>query len=148
MLIFDNADAVEDIRPWIPRGLMPPGIPGHVLVTTRRRSEFSALGPVLELDLLELEEAVALLRTRVAGMAEETARIIATELDRLPLALEQAAAYMDRVGSIPSAIRSCSGSARLSCSSVERWPGGRTRSLHYGISAWSGSARKARARCS
>ena len=28
LLVFDNADAVEDIRPWLPGGPLPPGSPG------------------------------------------------------------------------------------------------------------------------
>ena len=36
LLVFDNADAAEDIRAWLPGGPLPPGIPGHVIVTTRR----------------------------------------------------------------------------------------------------------------
>jgi hypothetical protein len=36
LLIFDNADRVEDIGPWLPGGLLPPGVSGHVIVTARR----------------------------------------------------------------------------------------------------------------
>jgi hypothetical protein len=36
LLVFDNADQVEDIRAWLPGGPLPPGIPGHVIVTTCR----------------------------------------------------------------------------------------------------------------
>jgi hypothetical protein len=96
LLIFDNADDVEDIASWIPAAPMPPGIPGHVLVTTRRGG-FSALGSVLDLDLMQMAEAVALLRTRVPIIELEVAEAVAAELDRLPLALEQAAAFMDGV---------------------------------------------------
>jgi hypothetical protein len=95
LLIFDNADAVDDIRPWIPAGLMPPGIPGHVIVTTRRGG-FSALGPVMDLDVIDPAEALALLRTRVPSLNDAVGTAIAKELGRLPLALEQAAAYLDR----------------------------------------------------
>jgi len=94
LLIFDNADAVEDIRSWLPAGPMPPGIPGHVIVTTRRGG-FAALGQVMELDVIALPDAVWLLRGRVSGLGQEIAEQIAGELGRLPLALEQAAAYLD-----------------------------------------------------
>ena len=102
LLIFDNAAAVEDLQPWIPRVLMPPGIPGHILVTTRRRAQFGGLGEVLELDLMQPDDAVALLSKRMPGIAADTARAIATELDGLPLALEQAAAYLDQTGIDPA----------------------------------------------
>ena len=95
LLIFDNADRLEDIRPWLPGGPLPPGVPGHVIVTTRRGG-FAAMGAVLNLDVVGLPDAVRMLRARVPGLDRETAGQIAEELGRLPLALEQAAAWLDR----------------------------------------------------
>jgi|HubBroStandDraft_2_1064218.scaffolds.fasta_scaffold04687_3 tetratricopeptide (TPR) repeat protein len=95
LLIFDNADSAEDIRSWLPGGPMPSGVSGHVVVTTRRGG-FGALGRVMDLDVIDLPGAVALLRTRVPDLAQDAGEQIAEELDRLPLALEQAAAYLDR----------------------------------------------------
>ena len=95
LLIFDNADAVEDIAPWLPAGPLPAGIPGHVIVTTRRGG-FAALGPVMDLDVIDLPDAVLLLRSRVPDLGHDIGEQIAEELGRLPLALEQAAAYLDR----------------------------------------------------
>jgi tetratricopeptide (TPR) repeat protein len=95
LLIFDNADRVEDLGPWLPGGLLPPGVPGHVIVTTRRGG-FAAMGPVLDLDVISLPDAVRMLRSRVPGLGQEIAGQIAGELGRLPLALEQAAAWLDR----------------------------------------------------
>ena len=94
LLIFDNADQIEDIRPWLPGGPLPLGIPGHVIVTTRRGG-FAAMGEVLDLDVIELPDAVRMLRARVPDLDQETAGQIAEELGRLPLALEQAAAWLD-----------------------------------------------------
>ena len=51
LLIFDNADRAADIGPWLPTGPMPPGVPGHVIVTTRRGG-FAAMGQVLDLDVI------------------------------------------------------------------------------------------------
>jgi hypothetical protein len=95
LLVFDNADADGDIHPWLPGAPQPGGVPGHVLVTTRRGG-FASLGPVLDLDVIDLGDAVRLLRTRVPDLDQATGEAIAAELGRLPLALEQAAAYMDR----------------------------------------------------
>ena len=95
LLIFDNADRVEDIGPWLPTGPLPPGIPGHVIVTTRRGG-FAAMGQVLDLDVIGLPDAVRMLRARVPDLGQETGEQIAEELGRLPLALEQAAAWLDR----------------------------------------------------
>src|SRR5262249_37597989 len=64
LLIFDNADAIGDIQPWLPPGPMPPGGTGHVIVTTRRGG-FAALGSVMDLDVIDLAPAVELLRSRV-----------------------------------------------------------------------------------
>jgi hypothetical protein len=97
LLVFDNADAVDDVRPWLPAVPLPPGIPGHVVVTTRRRG-FSALGRVLDLDVIGPEDAVRLMRARVPAVEHDVALAIAEELGRLPLALEQAAAYLDSTG--------------------------------------------------
>ncbi len=95
LLIFDNADRAEDIGPWLPGGPLPPEIPGHVIVTTRRGG-FAAVGAVLDLDVIGLPDAVRILRARVPGLDREIAGLIAGELGRLPLALEQAAAWLDR----------------------------------------------------
>jgi hypothetical protein len=95
LLIFDNADSVEDIWPWVPGGPLPAGVRGHVIVTTRRGG-FSALGQVMNLDVIDLPDAVQLLRSRVPGLDQGIGEQIATELGRLPLALEQAAAYIDK----------------------------------------------------
>lgn len=95
LLIFDNADTVDDIRRWLPPALLSPGIPGHVLVTTRRDG-FTALGDVYDLDVVDEAEAVQILRARVPQIPDQVAGQIAEELGRLPLALEQAAAYVTR----------------------------------------------------
>jgi tetratricopeptide (TPR) repeat protein len=95
LLIFDNADRAEDIRPWLSIGPMPPGIPGHVIVTTRR-SGFAVMGQVLNLDVIGLPDAVRMLRAGVPDLDQESGEQIAEELGRLPLALEQATAWLDR----------------------------------------------------
>jgi hypothetical protein len=95
LLIFDNADQAADIRPWLPAVPMPPGVPGHVIITTRRGG-FAAMGPVLDLDVIDLPDAVRMLRARVPDLDQDTGELIAEELGRLPLALEQAAAWLDR----------------------------------------------------
>jgi hypothetical protein len=95
LLIFDNADEIGHVDPWLPRAPQLNGVPGHVIITTRR-SGFGSLGPVMDLDVIALPDAVALLRTRVPELTQATGEAIARELGQLPLALEQAAAYMDR----------------------------------------------------
>lgn len=95
LLIFDNADKIEDIEPWLPGGPLPPGVRGHVIVTTRRGG-FRERGQVMELDVIPLHDAVPLLRTWVPHLDQAVGERIALDLGQLPLALEQAAAYLDR----------------------------------------------------
>lgn len=90
LLIFDNAEDVADIRPVLPGGV------GHVLVTTRRGG-FGYLGPVHDLDVLPRPDAIALLRRRAPALADDQAGVLAELLGDLPLALEQAAAYLDQI---------------------------------------------------
>jgi hypothetical protein len=102
LLIFDNAVSVEALRQWVPSFPVSPGSVGHVIVTTRRAG-FSAFGLVMQLDVLARPAAVELVRSRVPSVAPEVAGEIADELGYLPLALEQAAAYLDRGGLPPDA---------------------------------------------
>lgn len=102
LLIFDNADDVEDIRPWIPTVPRPQGRLGHVIVTTRRTG-FSALGTVLDLDVIDAEAAVRVLQARAPRLDDAEAEQIAEALGRLPLALEQAAAFLEHTTTITPA---------------------------------------------
>ena len=102
LLIFDNAEDVGDLRPWIPSLPLAPGRVGHALVTTRRGG-FGSVGRVVDLDLLSENEAVALLRTRIPGIDSTVAGRIGELLDHLPLAVEQATAYLERTGMDPAA---------------------------------------------
>lgn len=43
LLVFDNADEAGDIAGWLPGAPQPGGVPGHVIVTTRRGG-FGSLG--------------------------------------------------------------------------------------------------------
>ena len=95
LLVFDNAERIEAVLDWLPTAPLPAGIPGHALVTTRREG-FDSIGDVVDLDVLDIAESVALLRTRAPGVDEALAVVLAEELGRLPLALEQAAAYLNK----------------------------------------------------
>jgi hypothetical protein len=94
LLIFDNAESAQEIR------LLLPGGAGHVLVTTRRGG-FRALGGVLDLDTLDRPDAIVLLRRRAPDLPETQAGQLAAELGDLPLALDQAASYLDQTGTPP-----------------------------------------------
>jgi tetratricopeptide (TPR) repeat protein len=96
LLIFDNADRPADLARW-----RPPGADGRILVTSRNPG-WGGLGGRVEVDVLARAETIALLRARIAGLDQATADALADELADLPLAAEQAAAYLDHTG-IPAA---------------------------------------------
>jgi hypothetical protein len=93
LLIFDNAPDPVDID-----GLLPPAGGGRVLIT----SQYPLWPADQELDVPVLDQAAAaqfLLTRTGAGSGEKAASAeLADELGGLPLALEQAAAYMRATG--------------------------------------------------
>ena len=94
LLIFDNVPDPESVA-----GLVPPAGGGRVVLT----SQFGSWPgrQVLEVPVLDRAVAAAFLLDRVgaAGPAEEAAAAeLADELGGLPLALEQAGAYMQAAG--------------------------------------------------
>ena len=87
LLVLDNAEDPADLRPW-----WPPDS-GRVLVTSRNPA-WGGLAAVIALDVLPRGEAVAFLRRRL-GRDDPAFDALAAALGDLPLALEQAAAYLD-----------------------------------------------------
>jgi hypothetical protein len=89
LLVYDNAEQPEAITP-----LLPPGGAGHVLITSRFRA-WGRVAEPLPLDVLPRPESVALLLRRTASQDEKAAAALAEFLGDLPLALEEAAAYIE-----------------------------------------------------
>jgi tetratricopeptide (TPR) repeat protein len=89
LLIYDNAEAPERLA-----RLLPPGGGGHILVTSRDRAWGRTAEP-LPLDVLHRHESVALLHRRTGSHDEASAAVLAELLADLPLALEEAAAYIE-----------------------------------------------------
>jgi hypothetical protein len=89
LLIYDNADEPDQLAQ-----LLPPGGSGHVLVTSRYRA-WGRVAEPLPLDVLRRDESVALLRRRTGSRADAGATALAELLGDLPLALEEAAAYIE-----------------------------------------------------
>lgn len=92
LLIFDNADAPQDILRY-----QPPDGGGHILITSRTPA-WGAISRRLLIKPLPGEEAVLFLTQRTGKDDKAAARELADELGNLPLALEQAAAYMEQTG--------------------------------------------------
>ncbi len=104
LLILDNADAVELLPPFL-----PPVAGGHVLLTTRAW-DMRRLARRLEVETLPVEQGALLLLRRAAllppdGTLEQAsaderrlASALTSELGGLPLALDQAGAYLEATG--------------------------------------------------
>ncbi|RDG34937.1 FxSxx-COOH system tetratricopeptide repeat protein [Streptomyces corynorhini] len=88
LLVFDNADDPEQLQRFL-----PPGGPGHVLVTSRNQS-WSQYGDALPVDVFLREESVEHLQRRAPGLSARDADQVATAVGDLPLAVEQAAAWI------------------------------------------------------
>ncbi|MEN3361443.1 MAG: hypothetical protein V7637_5425 [Mycobacteriales bacterium] len=87
LLVFDNADRPDDLD----RFLSTPG--GHVLITSRNRA-WSGVAETVEVDVFSRDESVELVRRRLPAALSDEADQLAESLGDLPLALEQAAAWM------------------------------------------------------
>ncbi|WP_326696746.1 FxSxx-COOH system tetratricopeptide repeat protein [Streptomyces sp. NBC_01754] len=88
LLVFDNADDPERLRRYFPQGGS-----GHILVTSRNQS-WSQHGDALPVDVFLREESIEHLQRRAPGLSEEDAAHVATAVGDLPLAVEQAAAWI------------------------------------------------------
>ncbi|MEU2062762.1 tetratricopeptide repeat protein [Streptomyces sp. NPDC013455] len=98
LLVFDNAEDPADLQPYLGRLTT-----GQTIVTTRRDLPWRDLGTPLRLDTLTPEVSVRVLQEITGRRAEEDAAgfaELAAELGHLPLALQQAGAYLaqTRVG--------------------------------------------------
>jgi tetratricopeptide (TPR) repeat protein len=92
LLVYDNAEQPKTLE-----GLLPPGGGGRVLVTSRYGA-WGKLGSVQRLDVLARDEAVAFLARRTGATDQAVLDALAGELGDLPLALEEAAAYLEETG--------------------------------------------------
>jgi tetratricopeptide (TPR) repeat protein len=88
LLVFDNAEQPADVISHVPNGH------GHVLVTSRQR-DWSGLGALVDVGAFTRQESLALLRVRTGRDEADAAGVLADELGDLPLAVAQAAAYVD-----------------------------------------------------
>ncbi|MCX2862255.1 FxSxx-COOH system tetratricopeptide repeat protein [Paucibacter sp. PLA-PC-4] len=89
LLVFDNVEKPDDIR-----NLLPVSNRGHVLITSRF-SSWGSVAATLSLPVWSVEESVQYLRQRTGRPNDPDAAELADRLGNLPLALEQAAAYVE-----------------------------------------------------
>ncbi|MFI8822661.1 FxSxx-COOH system tetratricopeptide repeat protein [Streptomyces sp. NPDC053431] len=100
LLVFDNAENVEAVRPYFPTGGT-----GKILITSRNQ-EWDRVARTLSVDVFTREESKALLRRRARDLSDEDADKLAEALGDLPLAIEQAAAWQAVTGmAVPDYLR-------------------------------------------
>jgi Tfp pilus assembly protein PilF/transcriptional regulator with XRE-family HTH domain len=89
LLVLDNVEPAEAGNQWL-----PPALPGHILTTSRTPLP----PPHLGLESFPPPIASRYLLERTGQADTEAAASVAEALGRLPLALAQAAAYVDQTG--------------------------------------------------
>ncbi|MFE1343809.1 FxSxx-COOH system tetratricopeptide repeat protein [Streptomyces sp. NPDC058757] len=100
LLVFDNAENVEAVRPYFPTGGT-----GKILITSRNQ-EWDRVARTLSVDIFTREESKALLRRRARDLTDDDADQLAEALGDLPLAIEQAAAWQAVTGmAVPDYLR-------------------------------------------
>ncbi|MEU3743724.1 MULTISPECIES: FxSxx-COOH system tetratricopeptide repeat protein [Streptomyces] len=100
LLVFDNAENVEAVRPYFPTGGT-----GKILITSRNQ-EWDRVARTLSVDVFSREESKSLLRRRARDLTDEDADKLAEALGDLPLAIEQAAAWQAVTGmAVPEYLR-------------------------------------------
>ncbi len=104
LLIFDDVEDLEIISKFLPTADT-----GHILLTTRAQIT-GTFADMVGMDKMDIEEAILLLLRRAKILAMDAlmqqvsqvertiAKAIAVELDGLPLALDQAGAYIEETG--------------------------------------------------
>ena len=91
LLVFDNAPDRASVAPFV-----PPAGPGRVLITSR--NQIWPPGQALDVPVLDPQVAAEFLVSRTGDPDRRAALDLAGELGGLPLALEQAAAYVQASG--------------------------------------------------
>ncbi len=100
LLVFDNVTSPGAIAE-----LVPEGEGGHVLITSRAHADWRSLNArPLPLDVWEREESRAFLRARTGEQETGVLDEVADALGDLPLALEQAAAYVNAKAIAPAGV--------------------------------------------
>jgi tetratricopeptide (TPR) repeat protein len=87
LLIFDNAETLDTVQPYLPQGGT-----GRVLVTSRNE-QWSDIADALEIDVFSRAESIELLRKHNPDISVEAANRLAEMLEDLPLAIGQATAW-------------------------------------------------------
>jgi DNA-binding SARP family transcriptional activator len=92
LLVYDNAEDIDLVRE-----LLPP-LPNVTVLVTSQGSAWSALGPTVRLEPFAPDVAARFVLARSGRRDPHAAAQLSELLGNLPLALEQAAAYVDETG--------------------------------------------------
>ncbi|WP_422771065.1 FxSxx-COOH system tetratricopeptide repeat protein [Plantactinospora sp. WMMC1484] len=91
LIVLDNAEDPAELRDILPQG------PGHTLVTTRNQA-WAEKAKTVEVGVFSRMESTAFLRRRANHLSESEASVVARRLGDLPLAIEQAGAWLATTG--------------------------------------------------
>jgi len=92
LLVFDNVPGPDSLKEYLPQGLS-----GHVLITSRYPSWRGVANP-LPVQQFQRDESIDFLIKRTGVTDRDAANDLAEALGDLPLALEQAGAYVEQTG--------------------------------------------------
>lgn len=92
LLILDNAERPEMLSRYLPTDMH-----GHVIVTSRLQN-WGHYADTVPVDAFPIDNAVGFMLQRLPAADVEAATRLVQTLGRLPLALEEAAAYIDATG--------------------------------------------------
>jgi tetratricopeptide (TPR) repeat protein len=92
LLVFDSAESPDEVRRFFPTNG-----PGEILITSRN-SDWAGIARPLEINVFERKESKELLRLRGPEIDDHEADQLAEKLGDLPLAIEQAAAWLAVTG--------------------------------------------------
>ena len=99
LLVYDNAEDVEAVR-----GFLPDGGRHHLLITSRNPA-WGGLARPVSLETWTPEQGADFLAARLPGAERGALLALAATLGGLPLALEQAASFMEETGMTVEAYR-------------------------------------------
>ncbi|GAA3834397.1 hypothetical protein GCM10022226_64730 [Sphaerisporangium flaviroseum] len=94
LLIFDNADDPNELEAFLPSG------EGHILITSRNPA-WTRIATPLEVGVFTRPESVEHLLRRASGLTPKDADNVAHALGDLPLAIEQASAWLQETAMPP-----------------------------------------------
>jgi tetratricopeptide (TPR) repeat protein len=89
LLIFDNAETADSLKDYLPHGGQ-----GHTIITSRS-PVWGAMAQAFSVEVLPRDKSVQFLLERTGQQDKQAANDLAEELGDLPLALSQAAAYIE-----------------------------------------------------